>query len=1214
MINKERNKMHNKIISYNCDGKWSNLKGILDFISNKNITIALLQDVPANSAKNTSPSLANYNIIGIGPLKTIINSSQVEHNPSAHQDYSSSNTITQTTSVKIKDIYSPITLHNIYIKPRATTNELIKTLEHLEERIKRTGASRAIIMGDFNAIAPEWCPLNKTLILGESKTNQDNKSYINIQLTRGRMISNFINKLKLTCLNNPNTGPTAYNKFQKTEAHIDLAIIGSKCARTWRDIKISCINTSGNQTHGHNIIVIQQTNNKSKNKINKPPLIRTTAELHNNESTDSLNERIRNIEFNHNWISESKEFQIKLLNYLSQQVYEYLQQIQNTNKKRKMRNSTKKYTHLSIKKLSIKLKKLKGKRAFKAKNKITKWINKEAERISLLNPNKPEIWCKIDAYSELDTTNTETTELNKCNINNIMNEKFPFVDRSEAMKIISKDPSNSYNDIMKLPTDKEIEIAIQQISSKKHKGHEGIRFTTFNKQMDNIKHLLKQICKISKLTSTIPDNCKVTLGKIIAKKKKGQFRIVHLATPMLCLIEQIVLHQLEFQIEAHNKINRRQYGFTPNRDRHDLMTRIIDRIVTNKQLHQKKGHSTIISLDIRGAFDNVDHEHLIKKLYDTFGFQSSITKWIAQFLMNKEIILEYQGIRSKKTKICKGVPQGSCLGPTLWNFAIEHILTDLNSLNETKFEIVAYADDIIIIINNEEKNEGQEILNKLQDQLEKIKLEIDPNKCYVMYTSLKKYTQNNKHCINGTPIKEVKDLSILGMHIKYNLRLKNDSITNNPKLQQNIYKLERANALGIINKKQEWNIVINSYIKSILVNNNFPVLAIDKTARKQVANYAIKIYKHIFKWPQNISQKLIRTILEEHSIELQIEKLIYKRIHAEETNGYQLLNQILQNNHIRQTRHQSTVKILRRTPNPNMQLEIKHDTIVNDYWLLIERKNGSLLTHISNQSEIQKIYAITHSQYNIGHFNNMAAITYIVTHTEKLEMDNKVISHPRTITILKNNSLLMALANFKNHDQRVITLRERLIDNNWEINTINQDHYRLWKYRAINYMENNQTTHIQTQLPDVNDYVFNFRKLNDIMSKENIDANLNITSFCRKIYSDPHTWALLNPSWLSGKRMIMLSGLVRNEQGHLEHYNSIHTNDCGCENPHNNWVFHKAVECELTEHQDNDARAKDIINRYRMSQNKLDTIREILEDNHKQQTLLRLLCKISFKK
>ncbi len=77
----------------------------------------------------------------------------------------------------------------------------------------------------------------------------------------------------------------------------------------------------------------------------------------------------------------------------------------------------------------------------------------------------------------------------------------------------------------------------------------------------------------------------------------------------------------------------------------------------------------LVSLDIRKAFDSINHQILLLKMKNLFGIQDSELIWFASYLSNREQACYVNGHMSSRKKIISGVPQGSILGPLLASLA-----------------------------------------------------------------------------------------------------------------------------------------------------------------------------------------------------------------------------------------------------------------------------------------------------------------------------------------------------------------------------------------------------------------------------------------------------------------------------------------------------------------------------------------------------------------
>ncbi len=135
--------------------------------------------------------------------------------------------------------------------------------------------------------------------------------------------------------------------------------------------------------------------------------------------------------------------------------------------------------------------------------------------------------------------------------------------------------------------------------------------------------------------------------------------------------------QLLSHLSSNDLFEPLQSGF---RKLHSTETAIVK--VTNDLLMASDSVclSILILLDLSAIFDTIDHSILISRLETVFGVSDSALKWFKSYLSDRKQFVVMDGCRFKVGVVQSGVPQGSVLGPLLFNIYIFPLIQILRTL------------------------------------------------------------------------------------------------------------------------------------------------------------------------------------------------------------------------------------------------------------------------------------------------------------------------------------------------------------------------------------------------------------------------------------------------------------------------------------------------------------------------------------------------------
>ena len=182
---------------------------------------------------------------------------------------------------------------------------------------------------------------------------------------------------------------------------------------------------------------------------------------------------------------------------------------------------------------------------------------------------------------------------------------------------------------------------------------------------------------------------------------------------------------------SNDLISPNQYGFKKNCSTNEAVLDIYNKLLDNMD---KKLITCSVFLDLRIAYDTINHTILIKKL-EKYGIRGLPLQLLTSYLTDRQQYTIVNQYKSKSRDVICGIPQGSTLGPLLFNIYINDLPLSLNST------IHLFADDTNLTLSHSnvstlQQNINDELVN-VSNWFKVNKLSINFNKTEFMVVTTK---------------------------------------------------------------------------------------------------------------------------------------------------------------------------------------------------------------------------------------------------------------------------------------------------------------------------------------------------------------------------------------------------------------------------------------------------------------------------------------------
>ena len=316
-----------------------------------------------------------------------------------------------------------------------------------------------------------------------------------------------------------------------------------------------------------------------------------------------------------------------------------------------------------------------------------------------------------------------------------------------------------------------VEKIISTLANSKAKDIHGLD-TVFLKQHKAIMPPLVMIINKSIDESIFPSVLKPAIVTPVHKSGDTQvvsnYRPISILSAISKVIEKVVAEQLAAHLDLKSFLHPMQFGFRKKHSTESACCYFLEEIKTSLD---QGGVVGAVFLDLRKAFDTVNHEVLLHKLKN-YEVSINVHNWVKSYLSGRHQCVRVNGTLSPFLASTLGVPQGSILGPLLFCLYINDLPSVCQDVNT-----IMYADDTVLYTHGKNVTEVAvkltKAMNKVSDWLYNSCLTLNVEKTVTMFfTNRCKLKSYPDIVVNGQKIKHVEQFKYLGVTLDPTLSFK----------------------------------------------------------------------------------------------------------------------------------------------------------------------------------------------------------------------------------------------------------------------------------------------------------------------------------------------------------------------------------------------------------------------------------------------------------
>lgn len=322
-------------------------------------------------------------------------------------------------------------------------------------------------------------------------------------------------------------------------------------------------------------------------------------------------------------------------------------------------------------------------------------------------------------------------------------------------------------------TFEEVNQALKSFKAHKAPGRSGVSFELLKQWHQNDPLYHHKLFSSWFEAGTFPSELKESIIKPLVKNRRLPPKLTNIRPIALteCLArwyEKILDVRLIYHIEKNKKLAESQHGYREQRD----AIAAAEELIRARMRNRGRRTELLVQLDVRAAFDSIRHAAIINALVEA-QTPGNLIKILQAYLTGRTATVVIDDAEASKV-MCRGVPQGSCLGPHLYILTTDAILRAVEhriSLRQERTTLVSFADDIVLnIASNTTQAQlikvASAYLTLISKHLQPLGLSLSVAKTKMMWTANEPILTTVK--INGCDIEMVESVKVLGINFTHN--------------------------------------------------------------------------------------------------------------------------------------------------------------------------------------------------------------------------------------------------------------------------------------------------------------------------------------------------------------------------------------------------------------------------------------------------------------